>query len=545
MKKIFGFVFIFPALIIFASDIRTGGTLLFNAEGSSFFNIDKKKDVHGQTEYRISDLSYKESASSGLSDMVISFNNDKFHLDDTRRYRVKNAVFNHVKGKGSLGGGSAFFSKKDDRVDIVSSKGLWLANSDDLGSFSIEFRINPASLKDAVIFSRVGLNTGIKNGIEIRLEKGRITAYFYKVFSDSQGRKIDTALTKGPNIQAGKWHHYFLSFDRLTGKLSHLIGENEYDYRFMTEKGVPSSDVMIPSFADGDAPIARIGKGFSGLLDEFRINYLSYEDARAQTDLASKNYRDVKLIGRTPVNREGIISSKVYQFEYTGTMIKNFKWDGIFPPKTFLRCEIRMSDKYFDSEDSEPKWYKIDNNQRNIYLTRTDDGYLRGKYFQWRARLIATPEGEESPVFKSAEIDYELDSPPSPPLFLEVVETGDKYVIIRWKKNVDHDIAGYNIYYGIKNGESEGILRYAAGKRVANFSNSNYVTVKIDNNLIEENRGRYVRGMLEYPEMKNNVLYYFSVSAYDSYKVDTQYNHEGRKSAEVYARPSQESEITR
>nr|HPM35815.1 hypothetical protein [Spirochaetota bacterium] len=127
MKKIFGFVFIFSALIIAASDIRSGGTLRFSAEGSSFFNIDKKKDVHGQTEYRISDLSYKESATSGLSDLVISFNNDKFHLDDTRRYRIKNTVFNHVKGKGSLGGGSAFFSRKDDRVDIVSSKGLWLA----------------------------------------------------------------------------------------------------------------------------------------------------------------------------------------------------------------------------------------------------------------------------------------------------------------------------------------------------------------------------------------------------------------------------------
>ena len=88
MKKIFGFVFIFSALVIFASDIRTGGTLRFSAEGASFFNIDKKKDVHGQTEYRISDLSYKESATSGLSDLVISFNNDKFHLDDTRRYRI-------------------------------------------------------------------------------------------------------------------------------------------------------------------------------------------------------------------------------------------------------------------------------------------------------------------------------------------------------------------------------------------------------------------------------------------------------------------------
>ena len=545
MRKLYILTAVFASLVLNSSDQRISGKITFSPGNSGFFNIDKKKLANGKTGYFVSDLSYSKEAMSGDSDIIISFNTPKPELDDTRKYRLKSSSYNFVSGKGSLGGGAAFFFRKQDRVIIAPSKGLWLTNTDDLGSFSIEFRINPASAKNGIIFSRTGLNTGLKNGIEIRYENGRIVSCFFKIFENSKGQRFDAVLSKCPVLSPGKWHHYFLSFDRITGKLSHLINENEYESVFITENGSPSSDVLKPSFLAGDAPSAKIGQGFSGMLDEFRINYTAYDEASSRTDIASRSYREVKLMGREPVNREGIISSAIHAFPATGTMIRSFSCDGSAPAGTDIRCEIRMSDKLFEENDTEPKWYRVNNDQRSIYLTKTPEGFLRGRYFQWRAKLIAAPEGTESPVFRGAEIEYEIDGPPARPLFAEIVDYGDKYIIIRWKKNVDRDIAGYNIYYGVKKGEYDGIIRYAGGKRISNFSNSAYVTVKIDNNLVEENRGRYVRGMIDYPEIKNNVLYYFSITAYDSYKVDTEYNHESEKSSEISARPAAPSEITR
>ena len=74
-------------------------------------------------------------------------------------------------------------------------------------------------------------------------------------------------------------------------------------------------------------------------------------------------------------------------------------------------------------------------------------------------------------------------------------------------------------------------------------SSQNSITVRITNDIINQNRNRDERNILSYPLLKNNVLYFFSVSAYDSYKPDTKYNHESKLSAEVTIRPFAGSEI--
>ncbi|MFW6365921.1 MAG: hypothetical protein ACOC2H_05530, partial [Spirochaetota bacterium] len=113
---------------------------------------------------------------------------------------------------------------------------------------------------------------------------------------------------------------------------------------------------------------------------------------------------------------------------------------------------------------------------------------------------------------------------------------------IRWKKNVDHDIAGYCIYYGLQSGQYDGRIRYVDGKRIVN-TEQDYVQVKIQNKTIEMNRKIDKSNVLTYPLLKNNVLYFFSVSAYDSYRTGTQHNHESDLSHEISARPFAGSQI--
>ena len=170
---------------------------------------------------------------------------------------------------------------------------------------------------------------------------------------------------------------------------------------------------------------------------------------------------------------------------------------------------------------------------------------MRGKYFQWRAHLISSPDGNYSPYLSDVTVVFESDISPQVPLHFEVLDSGDRYITLRWRPNVDHDFHAYKIYYGVKSGEYEGVLTHISGKEINNdfLSEDGYVEIRISNDVIKENLVRHTKGMLDYPEIKNTVLYYFRISAYDSYKTGTVFNHESAMSKEVSARPFAGSEI--
>jgi len=121
----------------------------------------------------------------------------------------------------------------------------------------------------------------------------------------------------------------------------------------------------------------------------------------------------------------------------------------------------------------------------------------------------------------------------------------DRMVTLKWKKNVEYDISGYKIYYGVKSGKYDGVITTIGNKRITNelSDNNGYINVTLTNEIVEENRSNDAKGFLQYPVLKNNVIYYFAVTAYDSYKPDTLFNHESKPSKEVSARPDPGSDI--
>jgi len=130
------------------------------------------------------------------------------------------------------------------------------------------------------------------------------------------------------------------------------------------------------------------------------------------------------------------------------------------------------------------------------------------------------------------------------PLSFEVGGTGDKHIILKWKRNVEDDLGGYKIYYGTKKGAYDGIITVINGKKINNdMADGNYITVRIDNAVVEENKISDSRNVLVYPSIENTVLYYFSVTSYDSYRENTVYNHESELSNPIQARPYAGSDI--
>jgi hypothetical protein len=509
-------------------------------------NIDTRKDASGEIYFRLRDTSYARNDSSLLADMILSFNgkHPMNGTDDSHRYQIIKAQYESSDIDGSNGGGSALFYRSKDGVELAPKSNLWLSSHKDLGSFTIEMRIKPLSLKDgSVLFSRVGYSSGAKNGIEITINHGKINAHLYGMFSDESGILHDSVLERGPRLKEERWYHYALSFERKSGKLCQFIDGIEADARFMTATGGAKEGVFVPIFSGGDAPRILVGSSFRGYLDECRITYRSYENLRQMDDTAERRYRDLRMSGRTPINREGVVTSPVSQFKYTGTMVTLFSWQEHLEKDSYSYVEFRTSDVLFDADDSLLQWYRISNNQRGIYQRRTSDGLLRGKYYQWRARLIAAPEGNASPEISSVSINYELDLPPEAPIFVKA-QAGNTAVRLTWRKNIDFDFYGYKIYYGVRPGKYDGVIRRINSRIINNeFSKGDNVVVEIDNNIISENRSIDSGAVLEYPVLKNNIMYYFSVSAYDSYKVDTRFNHESKYSEEVAARPVPSSDI--
>lgn len=520
---------------------------IFSSTGLDLFNVSVLKNAAGNNVYQVSDVSYQQNQYPLITDLILSFNNisNNKYTDDSNRYYLPYSMYDSISNKGEIGKKAAFFYKQEHKVEIANKKKLWLSNSNDLGSFSIEFRFYPIKLDDgSIIFSRVGYNSGRRNGIEISFHKKHITSKFYGIFKNNRGRRIDITLAKGEKLKKNNWYHYLISYDRLSGKLTHYLNEEEMYTKYITENGEPYNGVMHPSFVNEDLPVSYIGKNYYGYLDEFRLTYRKYEDLNEITDIASRRFRELQLNGRVPINKEGIVTSPVYKFSLTGTMITLFNWQEILEKNTFIWMELRVSDARFEKKNNKLPWYKIKNNQRNIYLKKINNQFLRGKYYQWRAHLIPSPDGLFTPRLFNVKINYEIDPAPSIPMLVSVQQVSNRKIILSWKKNVDHDIYGYNIYYGVKSKNYEGIIKYYKGNLITNkINNDNYISVVIDNRIIEENRRNDKSGMLDFPVIKNNVLYFFSVSAYDSYRPGTIFNHESSHSKEVSARPVAGSDI--
>ncbi|MBN2436439.1 MAG: hypothetical protein JXK07_14350 [Spirochaetes bacterium] len=532
---------IFSMVTLYSSK-RVTGIYDFTPERLHFHRVSPIKTEKG-FEYIISETTY-ERPDYLISDLTVSFNKKNYHaMDDSGKYRTSVSSYSWFKPEGSAGDGAGYFYKRNHRLEFSNSSASWLGNNGDLGSFTIEFRLNPASFNDeAELFSRVGYNSGTRNGILIQIKDRRIHCSFFDLFTDDNGQHYTYEFASAARLQNKTWYYTALSYDRLTGKVELFIDGKSQVMFYATDDGTSSGTLHIPSFFKNDMPNIVFGKNYFGYLDEFRLSYRSFDDLKKLTALADRKHIDVGLTGRVPVNSEGVVTSPVYEFQHTGTMIKNFVWTQVLDKETFIWFEVRLSDDKFDQYHQNPRWYRITNNQRNIYLMKTADLWLRGKYFQWRAHLISSPDGERSPVLQSIKMNYELDTPPIAPLFPECIEQGDGYVVLRWKKNVDHDFFGYKVYYGVKSGKYEGVLVSDGSKPITNGS-GDFVELKVDNRLVEENRLKDTKGLLSYPLLKNNVLYYFAVTAYDSYRVNTPYNHESDFSKEISGRPFGGSEI--
>jgi hypothetical protein len=137
-------------------------------------------------------------------------------------------------------------------------------------------------------------------------------------------------------------------------------------------------------------------------------------------------------------------------------------------------------------------------------------GVFQGRFIQLAAEFYPSGDGETTPYLEELRILYAPDDPPNPPAMVTAIAR-DGAVDLSWRGSPNQDVEGYMVYYGTSRGEffgDDAILGPSpinVGKRTA---------IHIDG-------------------LKNGVLYYFAIAAYDRLIP----LHMGEFSRDVTARP--------
>ena len=208
---------------------------------------------NGEKGFRITDNSCEYNRDRYNTDIALSFNYSSQSLkrDDTGHYKIAGADYIFQKGAGSYGRGCAQFYKADHGIEIETSKSLWLGRCQDLGSFAIEFRFQPHSLRgEGILFARSGYLSGEKKYIGIAVKEKKIISVFRNVFRRPDGTYVDLEIPSEKNLNAGQWYHFLLTYNRLSGRITAYLNGDEETTSYITENGRPYGNVYIPSFED-------------------------------------------------------------------------------------------------------------------------------------------------------------------------------------------------------------------------------------------------------------------------------------------------------
>ncbi|MDR2028000.1 MAG: hypothetical protein LBP93_00530 [Treponema sp.] len=475
-------------------------------------------------------LSSARAADDPSLDMALSFDEDRPELftDRTGHYTVLAdpalGAVNYRRAR--TGAGAALFSgnttaespfgtgnknlgSEGPLIIVPRSREALLFSNRHFKDFSIEFWLYPANMENGEqILSWIssGQNPQGNNTfqrIQCVAAKNRLLWTFLDFFSDPQGAGQKTFSISGSPVLLKTWSHHLIRFDSDTGLLEYLVNGRLEGVLYVTSSGREGGEVYNPTVGAGGVLI--LGPRFSGLMDEFRVysrcvegpllNKYPPQGGRIETrpiDLGETNSRVlmVEAAGGRTSNPGGIL-----QNEYTGA--GNFR----FSDNSAIQFFIRAADSPYQWTGSE--WRPF---EPGAALPES----IRGRFVQFAAVFYPSGDGETSPYLDEIRIQYQPDTLPLPPSAITAV-AGDGGVDLSWKASPDGDVSGYLVYYGVSGGEYFGdgaILGKSpidAGKRTS---------IRIDG-------------------LKNGVLYYFAVAAYD--RMDPA--HAGEFSREVSARP--------
>jgi hypothetical protein len=382
-------------------------------------------------------------------------------------------------------------------VSLFPKENSIFTTEDSAGSFTIDFWIYfYNTYNNQTIFEKKGQaiqenEEAITSGVSSRLYDNRIEVSFSNVFYHMSSLLIDNPysenqikMNSSETIVPEKWYHVAISFDEFTGLLALYINGIMQDSVWCTDNRTPRGEIFIPRFHEEDSPLL-IGSGINGLLDDFHIQRTTINNP------ALTKYKKT----------EGIIRSEIIDLEYDGSSIGDVFIQSEKPHNSDVVFEFRISSDFFlpDTPVENLKWIDYS------LIDEIPDNYLKGRYLQWRLRLLPGYLYEYSPIVESVNIDIKYNHPPSKVLGLEA-DSRNGLLILTWDGNIEQDIDSYKIYYGAES---------------KNYLDEGSIITITKSQLVDPIEPSYIIRGLE-----KDKVYYISITALDKYGMESDFSEE-------------------
>jgi hypothetical protein len=366
--------------------------------------------------------------------------------------------------------------------------------------FSLEFWLYPLNMENGEqILHWNSSRPKIQGGhyfqhIRCSVVQNRLTWNFGGFFTSPGGEETRSASLNGSSTVVPKlWSHHLIRFDADSGLLEYLVNGSAESIVYLTDTGTEGGEVYSPVIGQGGEFI--LGKGYTGLLDEFRIHRRYAGKTGREFGLEGNIQKYPPAGGRVETRAFdlGAESGAVLRLEALGGRIRlggnstnNNYYAGqgslSFTDNSVIQFFIRTGDNPY--RWTEADWQAV---EAGIELSPV----LRGRYVQIAANLYPSADGETSPYLEELRIVYRPNEIPRPPSRLSVL-VRDGGVELSWRNPLGDRPDGYLVYYGTARGEyfGTGILQgpspINAGKRTT----------------------------LHLGGLDNGVLYYFAVASY-------------------------------
>ncbi|MCG8570781.1 MAG: hypothetical protein MJB14_11635 [Spirochaetes bacterium] len=426
------------------------------------------------------------------TDLYLSF--DKNSAKDYKNnYKFSYSNFFHNENQAVIKE-SGFFFNDENRIELLGNSQSFFQPGINLDSFTISFWLNPRSYSTNEVILKIGSQyydeqTDIveDQSISILFEEGKIFWDFKNMFFSKDDKLEHLRVETYDRINQNQWSHLQFIYNQFSGQLEIYINGIQSALILATKDQSINSPILNMKFHKKNRSLIYLAPQYTGMIDELLIS------------------RDVKDISHDKYQVGGSeLISHVFRVDNMGAYIKSIDFVDLHPYNSDILYYCRFSDQPFFSDDRfnpEIPWIPFTyNNLKSKSI----------KYLQWKAILLPGKNNEFSPSLKEIKITYQSDLPPSKPKGLKVI-AGNEKVKLKWLINSEKDLKGYKIYYGTKSGNyfgkdaAEGMSPISIGKT----------------------------NQIEITGLKNNVIYYFTVTAFD----DEQMVHESEFSEEVFERP--------
>ncbi|MDR2159935.1 MAG: fibronectin type III domain-containing protein [Treponema sp.] len=466
-------------------------------------------------------------------DLALSFDEDRpeGYGDRTGRYRVVPPVKPAAADRrwARAGRGAALFSgetgpgQSGPLVIEARDRDALFAAGGRIGDFSLEFWLYPFNMENGerILGWRASVSGGAGGGDtvpptgEALYQSIRCTAAKNRLRWDFDGFFVSPGGTGRINLSLGgsrpvvpkTWSHHLIRFDADTGLLEYLVNGNTEAIEYAAAPGREGGEVYRPLVGEGGRFV--LGERFTGLMDEF-ILWKGWEEPRLPRYAAGGG----RLVTRSIDMGEG--NSGVLRIDAAGgrtlvsggAVLNEHGTNG-----TFRFADDAAVQFFLRTADVPYAWREED--WRPVTPGTDLPDIFRGRYVQLAADFYPSGDGEASPYLEEIRLTWRPDEAPLPPALLSAV-AGDGVVQLDWRPSSDADTLGYLVYYGTVKGDYfgddalQGASPIDAGSRT----------------------GLRIGGL------KNGVLYYFAVAAYDRKGAgNTGPYHAGVFSREVSARP--------